>query len=120
MHQIPPLPPLPVADQERIGCACGKAAMDGRRCELGATHQLLTHERPCAAPGLISYRYRGRFGWIMIGARDDDDALREAARSTDDPITLNNLECWSATAARYVAVLTVPPCPVPLPPCPVP
>ena len=35
-------------------------------------------DRPLAAPGLISYRCRNRFGWTMIGARDDTDALKEA------------------------------------------
>ena len=36
------------------------------------------HDRPLAAKGLVSYRYRGRYGWIMIGAKDNADALREA------------------------------------------
>jgi hypothetical protein len=44
--------------------------------------------------GLISYRYRGRYGWIMIGAKDDNDALREAQRSTSDKVTMNNLQIW--------------------------
>lgn len=56
--------------------------------------------RPLAAPGLKSYRYRGRYGWIMIGARDRADALREAARSTDAPIDAGALEVWDG--ARYV------------------
>jgi hypothetical protein len=51
-----------------------------------------THNRPCAAPGLISYRARSRYGWIMIGATDDDDAMREARRSTDAP---TNLQRWN-------------------------
>lgn len=57
--------------------------------------------RPCAVKGLISYRYRGTFGWIMIGARDNADALREAARSTDN-ITDANLEVWNGT--KYVPI----------------
>lgn len=56
-------------------------------------------ERPCAAQGLISYRARSRFGWIMIGARDDADAWREARRSTDCP---TDLQVWDGT--RYVPV----------------
>lgn len=52
--------------------------------------------RPLAAAGLTSYRYRGRYGFVMIGARDHADALREAARSTDD-VTLANLEIWNGT-----------------------
>ena len=31
-----------------------------------------------AAPGLDSYRYWGRYGWVMIGAKDAQDALNEA------------------------------------------
>lgn len=63
-------------------------------------------ERPCAAAGLESFRYRGPFGWIMIGAKDTADALKEAARSTDAAIEPGKLERWngkayeSATAAR--------------------
>jgi hypothetical protein len=55
------------------------------------------YNRPLAAPGLISYRYRGRYGWIMIGAKHDKDALIEAQRSTDDPVTADRLEKWSGT-----------------------
>ena len=50
---------------------------------------------PCAAADLTSYRYRGRYGWIMIGAHDTADALREAARSTSDAITADRLERWN-------------------------
>lgn len=62
------------------------------------------HERPLAARGLVSYRYRGRYGWIMIGAMDAHDALREAARSTDDSIERANLEIWNAAALQYEPV----------------
>lgn len=37
--------------------------------------------RPLAAPGLNSYRCKQPFGWVMIGAKDDADALIEARRS---------------------------------------
>ena len=57
----------------------------------------MTHDKPCAAHGLTSYRYRGRYGWIMIGARDDADALREAARSSSDAINRANLQIWNGT-----------------------
>jgi hypothetical protein len=53
--------------------------------------------------GLTSYRYSGRYGWIMIGARDNADALREAARSTIN-ITIDNLQVWDNEARRYVSV----------------
>jgi hypothetical protein len=51
-------------------------------------------DKPMAMQGLISYRYRGRYGWIMIGAKDDNDALREAQRSTSDKVTMDNLQIW--------------------------
>ena len=57
----------------------------------------MTHDKPCAAHGLTSYRYKGRYGWIMIGARDDADALREAARSSNDAINRANLQIWNGT-----------------------
>lgn len=63
-----------------------------------------THDRPCAAPGLTSYRARGVFGWIMIGATDAADAMREARRSTAEP---HGLEVWDG--ARYVACVDSPP-----------
>ena len=52
--------------------------------------------RPCAAQGLTSYRYAsGRYGWIMIGAVDDADALREVARSRSAPIDPAKLQRWN-------------------------
>lgn len=43
------------------------------------------HERPCAAPGLKSYRFAHAFGFVMIGALDRGDAMSQARRSTDRP-----------------------------------
>lgn len=57
-----------------------------------------THNKPCAAHGLTSYRYRGRYGWIMIGARNDADALREATRSSSITIDPSNLQRWNGAA----------------------
>jgi hypothetical protein len=57
--------------------------------------------RPCAGDGLTSYRYKGRFGWIMIGAVDTADALREAARSTIN-VSAENLQVWDGL--EYVNV----------------
>lgn len=51
--------------------------------------------RPCAAPGLISYRAHGRYGLIMIGAKDDTDAMREARRSSS---VIHSLERWDGAA----------------------
>lgn len=58
-------------------------------------------ERPCAAAGLISYRCRSRFGWIMIGAMTDDAALAEARRSWAGAAR-DGLERWNGN--RYVPV----------------
>lgn len=67
-----------------------------------------THEKPCAAPGLTSYRYRGAYGWVMIGAKNQHDALREAARSlSGGPATLDNLQVWDLLAGEFVNVKRV-------------
>jgi len=58
-----------------------------------------SHNRPLAAKGLISYRAKGRYGFIMIGAKDNTDALREAKRSTDNP---TDLEVWDGE--KYIPV----------------
>ena len=52
-------------------------------------------DKPCAMRGLVSYRYAGRYGWIMIGAVDDADALSEAGRSHSDPIDPAKLQRWN-------------------------
>jgi hypothetical protein len=57
---------------------------------------------PCAANGLTSYRCRGRYGWIMIGARDHEGAMREARRSSDTA-ERSTLEVWNGMA--YVPAL---------------
>jgi len=68
----------------------------------------MTHhsERPLAAPGLISYRYfNGVWGWVMIGATDNADALRQAARSIDGEPSWSNLWRWNDDAGEYRPVL---------------
>lgn len=64
------------------------------------------YDRPCAAAGLTSYRYpSGYSGWIMIGARDDDDALNEANRSlTRTTAERSRLEVWDGQLDKYVPV----------------
>jgi hypothetical protein len=57
------------------------------------------HDKPLAAVGLTSYRARGRYGWITIGAKDHAGALREAHRSTD---VVFELQVWNGL--KYVAV----------------
>ena len=69
-----------------------------------ASSILPTHDRPCAAPGLTSYRYRGRYGWIMIGADSAREALEEALRSTDEPAHMDRLEVYDFLAGQYTPV----------------
>jgi hypothetical protein len=47
-----------------------------------------------AAHGLLSYRYKGRYGWVMIGASDHLKAIKEAQRSTADTVTPDRLQFW--------------------------
>lgn len=61
--------------------------------------------KPLASSGLTSFRYKGRYGWIMIGATSTEDALREARRSTGGPATINNLDIWDGRVNRYVPVV---------------
>jgi hypothetical protein len=58
-----------------------------------------THDKPLAGKGLVSYRAKGRYGYIMIGAKDDVDAMRQAFRSSD---AAHDLEVWNGTC--YVPV----------------
>lgn len=54
--------------------------------------------RPLAARGLISYRYVTPHNYIMIGAKDDADALCEAQRSlTAGEVKWEQLQVWNGT-----------------------
>lgn len=55
-----------------------------------------------AASGLISYRYPGRYSWIMIGARDIEEALTEAARSTSEAIDRAKMQVWNGHSYETV------------------
>ena len=67
----------------------------------------MTHDRPCAAAGLVSYRYNGPFGFIMIGAMNIDDAMNEANRSLSGArAVMENLEIWNVFENRYEKALT--------------
>ena len=59
-------------------------------------------DNPLAAPGLVSYRCKGAFGWIMIGAKDHAGAFREALRSSDRAVR-ESLQVWDG--AQYVPAL---------------
>ena len=61
-------------------------------------------ELPLANYGYLSYRYRGRYGWVMIGAKNDADALIEAQRSCESTVSSENLEVWSTELKKYVPV----------------
>ncbi len=74
--------------------------MRGERSYHNASYQ----DRPCAAAGFISYRYAGRYGYVMIGGKDDADALREAGRSIDGEPVMEELQVWDATLNKYVNV----------------
>jgi len=69
----------------------------------GTTHEEI--ERPCAAHGLISYRCRGRYDWVWIGATDHVDALKQARRSCE-VAQESDLQIWNGV--RYVDVYTQP------------
>lgn len=58
-------------------------------------------DKPLAAAGLLSYRYRGRYGWIMIGARNNEDAFTEASRSTGDRPQPERLEIYHPEVGMY-------------------
>lgn len=58
-------------------------------------------ERPLNAPGLYSYRYRGSYSFVMIGAHNTADALREAQRSIDGTVDPSKLEQWDTTTKQY-------------------
>lgn len=64
----------------------------------------LPHDKPLAAPGLTSYRYKGRYGWIMIGAHSEADALQEAARSASGDVSRENLQVWDEEIEGYKPV----------------
>lgn len=61
------------------------------------------HDRPLAGAGLTSYRYKGAYGWIMIGATNHHEALKEALRSMSyGGADMARLQVWDALAGCYV------------------
>ena len=61
--------------------------------------------KPLAMPGFISYRYNGRFGWIMAAAHDTEGALKEVARSTDAKIERANLQIYDYEKGKYIDII---------------
>jgi hypothetical protein len=54
------------------------------------------HDRPLADPSLTSYRCKNRFGWTMIGAKNNEDAMREALRSCEVS-RREDLQVWNGS-----------------------
>ena len=78
-----------------------KAEFDRAEMEKRTVKKDKTSDKPLASAGLKSYRYQGRYGPIMIGAKDHDDALNEAKRSTRDPVSHEHLEMWDEGSNKY-------------------
>ena len=55
-----------------------------------------TTNKPLAAHNWTSYRYKGPYGWIMIGAKDVNDALKQANLSlVSGQAEIHHLEVWN-------------------------
>lgn len=63
------------------------------------------HNRACAAPGLVSFRYRQPYGFVMIGAPDAAGAMAEARRSILSEPDPAKLEVWDGQ--KYGAYIPV-------------
>jgi hypothetical protein len=64
------------------------------------------YDKPCAAKDLLSYRYENGLDFIMIGAKNDADALNEAGRSLcfgEKPI-INKLERYNYKLKKYESI----------------
>ena len=79
---------------------CGR---DPFEAELPAMFSHNGEDRPMAVAGLISYRYRGNYSWIMIGAESDVDALRSAKQSLSyGEAALDKLQRWNGVRYEWV------------------
>ena len=67
------------------------------------------YDRPLACKPLISYRYQKPYGelftgkpsFVMIGAKNHLDAMREAGRSLSGELDASRLQVWDG--AKYVS-----------------
>jgi hypothetical protein len=57
--------------------------------------EYLSGEWPIPGVYSASYRYRGRFGYYMVVAKNPADALKEAAKSISGPIDAGRFEVWA-------------------------
>jgi hypothetical protein len=69
-----------------------------------AKNKIEEANKPMAAKGLVSYRYKGNYGYVMIGATDHTDAKKEAERSISSKFDVNNLEVWNTKTKKYQKV----------------
>lgn len=83
--------------------AAREASAEARHGKGQSKDDVQAHDKPLAAAGLKSYRLKGPYGYVMIGAKDHDDAMREAARSTASP-KRENLEMWDTGDKKYKPV----------------
>jgi hypothetical protein len=81
-----------------------KAQFDKEFMEKRSPKPTKTTDKPLATGGLKSYRYKGRYGHIMIGAKDHGDAMNEAKRSTGNQISQEDLEMYDDKLKKYVPV----------------
>ena len=79
-----------------------KAQFDKEFMEKRSPESTKTTDKALAAAGLKSYRYKGRYGHIMIGAKNHSDALNEAKRSTGNEVSQEGLEMWDEKLKKYV------------------
>ena len=85
----------------RVPGAKGRALAGAERPLLPSSWDSPSANKPMAAKGLTSYRCKGAYGWIMIGASSTDDAMREARRSSPNA-RREDLQVWDGR--KYVDV----------------
>ena len=57
--------------------------------------EYLSGEWPIPGVYSASYRYRGRFGYYMVVAKNPAGALKEAAKSISGPVDAGRFEVWA-------------------------
>ena len=77
--------------------------MTNRELLQQAFNILTNCDKLLAITGLDSYRCKGRYGWIMIGALNTNDAMNEARRSSSD-VSIEGLQKWSKIHNQYEAI----------------
>ena len=82
-----------------------KAQFDKEFMEKKSPESTKATDKALAAAGFKSYRYKGKYGHIMIGAKNHSDALNQAKQSTRDPVSQEKLEMWDEKAKKYVPLV---------------